>query len=101
MKPACFLSAIQIVATKAGKKEVGDRAVVHADVSIGRTKNIPGLDLGIVLRIEGVEDQAILDVAHEVGYIHCCCHDSRPLKLMLVNSFVIQSRFAQGDSGRC
>jgi hypothetical protein len=61
------LSAIQIVATEAGKKEVGDRAVVHADVSTGRTKDIPGMGLKIVLRIEGVEDQAILDAAHEVS----------------------------------
>jgi hypothetical protein len=42
--------------------------VVHADVSIGRTKDVPGLGLKVVLRIEGVEDQAILDAAHEVGY---------------------------------
>jgi organic hydroperoxide reductase OsmC/OhrA len=71
--PACFLGAIQVAATRAGKKEVGDRALVHADVSIGRTQDVPGLGLKVVLRIEGVEDQAILDAAHEVGY--CCCHE--------------------------
>ena len=42
--------------------------MVHADVSIGRTKDIPGMGLKTVLRIEGVEDQAILDAAHEVSY---------------------------------
>ena len=62
------MSAIQIAADKAGKKEVGERAVMHADVSIGGTKNIPGMGLKTVLRIEGVEDQAILDAAHEVSY---------------------------------
>ena len=42
--------------------------MVHADVSIGQTKEVAGLGLKVVLRIEGVEDQAILDAAHEVGY---------------------------------
>ena len=63
------MGAVQVAATRAGKKEVGERAVVHADVSIGRTKEVPGLGLKVVLRVEGVEDQAILDAAHEVGYI--------------------------------
>ena len=67
-KTACFLGAIQVAATRAGKKEVGERASVNADVSIGRTKEIPGLGLSVVLRIEGVEDQAILDAAHEVSF---------------------------------
>jgi organic hydroperoxide reductase OsmC/OhrA len=79
--PACFLGAIQVAASRAGKKEVGERAVVNADVSIGRTKDIPGLGIQVVLRIEGVEDQAILDAAHEVGYTVVVL--SRPLKLML------------------
>ncbi len=67
-KPACFLSAVQAAAAKAGKREVGARAVVHADVSLGRPKDDPGFGLKVVIRVEGVEDQAILDVAHEVGY---------------------------------
>jgi hypothetical protein len=66
--PACFLGAIQVASAKAGKKEVGERAVVHADVDIGQTQEIPGMGLKVVLRVEGVEDQAILDAAHEVGY---------------------------------
>ena len=67
-KTACFLGAVQVVAANAGKKEVGARAVVHADVSIGRSKDDPGLGLKVVLRVEGVEDQAIIDAAHEVSY---------------------------------
>ena len=42
--------------------------MVHADVSIGRNRDVPGFGLRTVLRIEGVEDQAILDAAHEVGH---------------------------------
>lgn len=67
-KTACFLGAIQLAATRAGKKEVGERAVVHADVSIGPPTDRPGFGLKVMLRIEGVEDQAILDSAHEVGF---------------------------------
>jgi hypothetical protein len=62
------LGALQVAASRAGKKEVGERAVVNADVSIGRTQVVPGLGLKVVLRVEGVEDQAILDAAHEVRY---------------------------------
>jgi organic hydroperoxide reductase OsmC/OhrA len=62
-KKACFLGAIQAVAEKRGKKEVGERAVVHADVILGEPADRPGYGLKVVLRIEGVEDQAILDAA--------------------------------------
>jgi hypothetical protein len=63
------LSAVQIAATRLGKKEVGARAIVHADVSLGLPTDRPGFGLKVVLRVEGVEDQAILDTAHEVSYI--------------------------------
>ncbi|KAF8482944.1 OsmC-like protein [Russula ochroleuca] len=63
---ACFLGAIQVAATKLGKREVGARAVVHADVTLGRPTDRPGFGLKVLLRVEGVEDQAILDAAHEM-----------------------------------
>jgi hypothetical protein len=63
------LSAVQGAATKLGKKEVSAQAVVHADVSLGQPTDRPGFGLKVVLRVEGVEDQAILDTAHEVSYI--------------------------------
>jgi organic hydroperoxide reductase OsmC/OhrA len=63
---ACFLGAIQAVATKQGKKEVSKQAVVHADVSLGQPTDRPGFGLKVVLRVEGVEDQTIIDAAHEV-----------------------------------
>ena len=67
-KTACFLGAIQAAAGKKGKKEVGERAVVHADVILGQPTDRAGYGLKVVLRVEGVEDQAILDAAHEVGH---------------------------------
>lgn len=63
------MSTIQDVATKLGKREVGAQAVVHADVSLGQPTDRPGFGLKVVLRIEGVDDQAILDTAHEVSHI--------------------------------
>ena len=66
-KSACFLGAVQVAATKLGKREVGARAVVHADVTLGRPTDRPGFGLKVLLRVEGVEDQAILDAAHEVS----------------------------------
>ncbi|KAI9509421.1 OsmC/Ohr family [Russula earlei] len=71
---ACFLGAIQAVAAQKGKKTVGERAKVHADVTLGRPKGRPGFGLKVVLRVEGVEDQAILDAAHEM------CPYSRALR---------------------
>jgi organic hydroperoxide reductase OsmC/OhrA len=76
---ACFLGALQAAAAKQGKREVGARAVVHADVSLGLAADRPGFGLKVVLRVEGVEDQAILDAAHEVSYV---IQSSQPLELM-------------------
>ncbi|KAI0254132.1 OsmC/Ohr family [Lactifluus subvellereus] len=71
---ACFLGAIQAVAAKQGKKEAVARAVVHADVTLGLPTDRAGYGLGVVLRVEGVEDQAIIDGAHEL------CPYSRALR---------------------
>ncbi|KAH9034862.1 OsmC-like protein [Lactarius pseudohatsudake] len=71
---ACFLGAIQAAAAKQGKKEVGAQAVVHADVSLGRPTDRLGFGLKVVLRVEGVEDQTIIDAAHEM------CPYSRALR---------------------
>ena len=42
--------------------------MVHADVVLGQPTDRPGYGLKVVLRVEGVEDQAILDAAHEVHH---------------------------------
>ena len=62
------MGAVQAAAAKVGKREVGARAVVHADVTLGRPTDRPGFGLKVLLRVEGIEDQAILDAAHEVSY---------------------------------
>ncbi|KAI0266738.1 OsmC/Ohr family [Gloeopeniophorella convolvens] len=63
---ACFFSAIKAAAAQQGKKEAAEQAVVHADVTIGKATDRGGYGLSVVLRIEGVEDQAIIDAAHEM-----------------------------------
>jgi hypothetical protein len=84
-KSACFLGAIQAAASKLGKKEAGAGAVVHAEVSLGRPTDRPGFGLKVLLRVEGVEDQAILDAAHEVSYTDVTTTRTNGL---LVNRFV-------------
>jgi len=51
---------------------------VHADVSLGRPTNRLGFGLKVVLRVEGVEDQSIIDAAHEL------CPYSRALRETIV-----------------
>ncbi len=47
---------------------------MHADVSLGRPMDRSGFGLKVVLRIEGVEDQSIIDAAHEVRQQICTLH---------------------------
>jgi len=71
---ACFLGAIQAAAAKQRKKEGVAQAVVHADVALGLPTGHAGYGLKVALRVEGVEDQAIIDAAHEM------CPYSRALR---------------------
>ena len=93
------MSAVQDAATKLGKREVGAQAVVHADVSLGQPTDRPGFGLKVVLRIEGVEDQAILDTAHEVSYIGVTATGIELTDLLSID-VSIQPRFAWGDRDR-
>jgi organic hydroperoxide reductase OsmC/OhrA len=93
---ACFLSAVQEAATKLGKKEVGAQAVVHADVTLGQPKDHPDFGLKVMLRVEGVEDQAILDTAHQVSYTVAIAAGTNGLILIWID-VSIQPRFAGGD----
>ena len=80
---ACFLLTLQDVAAKQGKTELGARAVVHADVSLGLASDRPGFGFKVVLRVEGVEDQEILDAAHEVSYtVYTINRADAPCKLV-------------------
>lgn len=63
---ACFLGALQMVAGQKGKSEAAKNAVIHAKVHIGNPSDLPGFGLEVELKVEGIEDQALIDAAHEV-----------------------------------
>ncbi|ETW80665.1 hypothetical protein HETIRDRAFT_459374 [Heterobasidion irregulare TC 32-1] len=63
---SCFIGAIQLAASRAGKKEVGDRAKVHAKVYLGHPTDREGFGLKVDINVEGVEDDAIIAAAHDI-----------------------------------
>ena len=64
--PACFLGALQFVAGKAGKKDAAAKAKIHSSVVLGSSAEIDGFALKVDLKVEGIEDEALIKAAHEV-----------------------------------
>jgi hypothetical protein len=56
-----------MVAGKAGKKDATKNAVIHAQVHLGEPKDIGGFGIAVDIKVEGVEDDALIQAAHEVG----------------------------------
>ncbi|EKM54619.1 uncharacterized protein PHACADRAFT_258596 [Phanerochaete carnosa HHB-10118-sp] len=73
---SCFLGALQLMGSRAGKKELTDKAQVHATVYLGHPTdpNLEGFGLRVELTVEGCEDDALIHAAHEF------CPYSRALK---------------------
>ena len=65
--PACFLGALQLVAGKAGKKDAAASAKIHSSVTLGKSAELDGFALKVDLKVEGVEDDALIKAAHEVA----------------------------------
>ena len=65
MFPACFLGALQFVAGKAGNKAAAN-AKIHSSVTLGHSAELDGFALKVDLKVEGVEDEALIKAAHEV-----------------------------------
>jgi organic hydroperoxide reductase OsmC/OhrA len=65
---ACFLGALQLVGSRAGKKELVDNAKVHATVFLGHPTdpNLEGFGLRVEITVEGCEDDTLIQAAHEV-----------------------------------
>ncbi|KAA1473952.1 OsmC-domain-containing protein, partial [Dentipellis sp. KUC8613] len=72
---SCFLGALQLAASRAGKKELADAARVHAAVRLGHPTDREGLALNVNIDVEGVDDDAVIASAHEI------CPYSRALSL--------------------
>lgn len=68
MLPACFLGALQFVAAKAGKKEAAAKAKIHSSVVLGPAAEMDGFALKVDLKVEGIEDEALIKAAHEVVF---------------------------------
>lgn len=66
---ACFLGALQLQAARAGKMELGEAAKVHASVFLGHPEDpdMDGFGLRVELTVEGCDDDALIQAAHEVG----------------------------------
>ncbi|KAI0066065.1 OsmC-domain-containing protein [Artomyces pyxidatus] len=63
---SCFLGALQLAASRAGQKAVGDRAKIHASVVLGHPSDRDGFGLKVHLSVEGVEDESLLVAAHDM-----------------------------------
>jgi organic hydroperoxide reductase OsmC/OhrA len=64
---ACFLSALQLVAGQKGKSEAAKNATIHASVHIGQPEGSEGFGLAVDIRVEGIEDQELIDAGHAVS----------------------------------
>jgi Ohr subfamily peroxiredoxin len=71
---ACFLGALQMMAGKTGKKHAVKNAVVHTQVHIGEPDKIGGFGLAVDIKVEGVDDDTLIQAGHEN------CPYSRALK---------------------
>src|SRR5882762_3870767 len=55
-----------MMAGKAGKKDAVKNAVVHAKVHLGEPMYIGGFGIAVDIKVEGVEDDALIQAGHEV-----------------------------------
>ena len=55
-----------MVAGKSGKKDAVKNAAIHARVHLGEPKDIGGFGIAVDIKAEGVEDEALIQAAHEV-----------------------------------
>ncbi|THH26766.1 hypothetical protein EUX98_g7425 [Antrodiella citrinella] len=64
---SCFLGALQLAASRADHGELVDTAKVNASVFLGHPEdpNMDGFGLRVELTVEGCDDDAIINAAHE------------------------------------
>ncbi|KAI0683007.1 OsmC/Ohr family [Cytidiella melzeri] len=63
----CFLGALQLMASRAGKKEAAAAAKVSANVFLGHPSdaNLDGFGLRSEIIVENFDDDAVIQAAHE------------------------------------
>ena len=63
----CFLNALRSVAGQTGERaEAARNAKVHAQVHMGKPKDLPGFGIAVELKVEGIKDQDLINAAHQV-----------------------------------
>ena len=55
-----------MIASKAGKKDAIASAKIHADVHLGVPQGMEGFGVNVDIKVEGVEDEKLIQAAHEV-----------------------------------
>ncbi|KAH9935737.1 OsmC/Ohr family [Fomitopsis serialis] len=63
----CFLGSLQLMAARAGKKELSETAKVHTKVFLGHPENpdLEGFGLRVEVGVEGIDDDDIIAAAHD------------------------------------
>ena len=54
------------MAGKAGKKDAAANAKIHSSVTLGHSAELDGFALKVDLKVEGIQDEALIKAAHEV-----------------------------------
>ncbi|KAF8584819.1 OsmC-like protein [Ramaria rubella] len=72
---ACFLGALQLTASMAGKKDLVKEAKIHTAVHLGEPNDKPGFGIAVDIEVEGVADEQLITDAHAF------CPYSRALNL--------------------
>lgn len=62
---SCFLGALQLVAAKAGKKDLAANAKIHTAVHLGVPEGMEGFGVNVDIKVEGVPDESLIQAAHE------------------------------------
>lgn len=57
-----------MMARKTGKKHAAENAVVHTEVHLGEPNAIGGFGLAVDIKVEGVDDDALIQAGHEVRF---------------------------------
>ncbi|GBE80635.1 OsmC-like protein [Sparassis crispa] len=74
---ACFLGALQMVASKMGKSDMAKNAAIHTEVHLGQPNDMGGFGLEVGIKVEGA-DEELIKAGHEA------CPYSRALKYGVV-----------------
>lgn len=56
------------MAGQAGKRDAAAKAKIHSSVVLGHSAEMDGFALKVDLKVEGIEDDALIKAAHEVVF---------------------------------